>query len=70
MAGYPWASVAIKESQGPVGGTGGQEEAPSNLITLPEETLIPARPARGFIGFVGTRGFQSPDPTGKEQALS
>lgn len=42
----------------------------ANLIRLPKETLIPDRPARGFIGFVGTRRFQSPDPTGKEQVLS
>lgn len=61
--------MLIKES-GSCGhhwGTGG---VPSNLITLPTGTLVPSRPARGFIGFVGTRRFQSPDPTGKEQALN
>lgn len=42
----------------------------SNLITLPKKILIPARSARGFIGFAGTCRFQSPDPTGKEQVLS
>ena len=55
---------------GPGGGVRKRGELLANLISLPKETLIPDRPARGFIGFVGTRRFQSPDPTGKEQVLS
>lgn len=53
-----------------LGGGGRKRGLLANLIRLPKETLIPDRPARGFIGFVGTRRFQSPDPTGKEQVLS
>lgn len=55
---------------GPGGGVRKRGELLANLISLPKETLVPDRPARGFIGFVGTRRFQSPDPTGKEQVLS
>lgn len=66
----------LQESQGAVSGPRrveglrGVGRGPVNLITCPEKTLIPARPARSFIGFVGTCRFQSPDPTGKEQVLS
>lgn len=62
--------MLITESEAAVDITGGTGGVPSNLITRPTGTLVPSRPARGFIGFVGTRRFQSPDPTGKEQALN
>lgn len=45
----------------------GQEGAPSNLIYLPKETLVPARPARGLLGLWGPADFNLQTPQGRNK---